>query len=178
MRDGIQGQGLNQLMGWAKNLLGENIKIIEIGSYAGASTEIIARAFPEGIIQAVDPWEKYIEDCSIYDIEKQGIELKEAEEIFDKLIKKYENVKKSKTSSLNFSESIENESMDLVYIDGNHQYSSVKEDILTWLPKIKIRGIISGHDFGWASVKRAIDEVFKKSPDQIFPDYSWAFIKG
>ncbi|MBI5684050.1 MAG: class I SAM-dependent methyltransferase [Verrucomicrobia bacterium] len=37
-------------------------------------------------------------------------------------------------------------SLDFVFIDGNHGYSYVKQDILAWLPKIKPGGVICGHD--------------------------------
>jgi predicted O-methyltransferase YrrM len=37
-------------------------------------------------------------------------------------------------------------SVDLVFIDGNHGYSAVKEDIAAWLPKVRSGGILCGHD--------------------------------
>lgn len=36
---------------------------------------------------------------------------------------------------------------DLVYIDGDHSYSSVKADIAAWLPTVKRGGLIGGHDY-------------------------------
>lgn len=39
------------------------------------------------------------------------------------------------------------DSLDFVYIDGNHAYEDVKEDIELWYPKIKKGGIVSGHDY-------------------------------
>lgn len=38
-------------------------------------------------------------------------------------------------------------SLDFVYIDANHTYESVKQDIRLWFPKVKKGGIISGHDY-------------------------------
>lgn len=37
--------------------------------------------------------------------------------------------------------------LDFVYIDGNHEYDSVKQDIQLYYPKIKEDGVIGGHDF-------------------------------
>lgn len=52
-------------------------------------------------------------------------------------------------------------SIDIVYIDANHDYEEVKKDIEAWLPKIKKGGIISGHDYGgWPGVTRAVNEAF------------------
>ena len=39
------------------------------------------------------------------------------------------------------------EFFDFVYIDGNHNYENVKEDIGLWLSKVKIGGVLGGHDF-------------------------------
>jgi predicted O-methyltransferase YrrM len=62
----------------------------------------------------------------------------------------------------------ESESVDFVYIDANHSYNFVKEDILAWLPKVKKGGVIGGHDLDWQdtedhneySVLRAVKEIF------------------
>lgn len=61
-------------------------------------------------------------------------------------------------------------SLDMVYIDANHDYESVKADIAAWLPKVKPGGILSGHDYGnlvqaageelFPGVRRAVDESF------------------
>jgi len=51
-------------------------------------------------------------------------------------------------------------SIDFLFIDGNHEYEAVKQDISLWLPKVKKGGVISGHDYDLESVKRAVDEIF------------------
>lgn len=45
------------------------------------------------------------------------------------------------------SEMFTNESLDFVYIDANHAYEFVKEDIDKWWPKVKKGGWLCGHDF-------------------------------
>jgi GR25 family glycosyltransferase involved in LPS biosynthesis len=42
------------------------------------------------------------------------------------------------------------ESLDFVFIDGDHSFDGVTKDILAWLPKIKPGGTIAGDDFGEA----------------------------
>jgi len=53
--------------------------------------------------------------------------------------------------------------LDLVFIDANHGYDYVKEDIELWIPKTKKGGIICGHDYSdtyCLGVKRAVHEFF------------------
>jgi hypothetical protein len=40
----------------------------------------------------------------------------------------------------------QDESIDFVYIDGNHEYKSVLLDILAWYPKVKKGGLLCGDD--------------------------------
>ncbi|MEZ6055077.1 MAG: class I SAM-dependent methyltransferase [Planctomycetaceae bacterium] len=39
------------------------------------------------------------------------------------------------------------ETFDWVYIDGDHSYSAVRDDLASWVPKLKRDGFILGHDF-------------------------------
>jgi len=47
---------------------------------------------------------------------------------------------------------------DMVYIDADHCYLAVKDDIKSWLPKIRGGGIIGGHDYDLRDVSTAVDE--------------------
>jgi predicted O-methyltransferase YrrM len=62
------------------------------------------------------------------------------------------------------SKNVKDNSLDFIYLDASHDYESVKEDIETWLPKMKKGSIISGDDYVvcWPGVIRAVNEVFSK----------------
>jgi hypothetical protein len=64
--------------------------------------------------------------------------------------------------SVDASSLYDDKSLDFVFIDAEHKYEYVIKDIESWLPKVKPGGIISGHDYGWDGVTRAINEVFGK----------------
>ena len=51
-------------------------------------------------------------------------------------------------------------SLDFVYIDANHSYESIKEDLGLWYPKMKTHSIFAGHDFSTQheSVIKAVSE--------------------
>jgi hypothetical protein len=51
--------------------------------------------------------------------------------------------------------------VDFVFIDADHIYERVRDDINAWLPKIKPGGIIAGHDYNPPhEVERAVNEIF------------------
>ena len=53
------------------------------------------------------------------------------------------------------------ESIDIVFIDAEHTYSGVKQDIEIWESKVRKGGVIAGHDYdhpNFPGVKNAIDE--------------------
>jgi hypothetical protein len=53
---------------------------------------------------------------------------------------------------------------DWVYIDGDHSYEAVLDDLADWSAKVKRGGMLTGDDYDWKdeagdlSVKRAVDE--------------------
>jgi predicted O-methyltransferase YrrM len=63
----------------------------------------------------------------------------------------------------------EDDSLDFVFIDANHNYEDVLEDLRNWLPKIKIGGVLAGHDYSpdlpyehSIGVDKAVDDFFGK----------------
>lgn len=55
----------------------------------------------------------------------------------------------------------EDASVDMVFLDAEHSYTAVKEDISAWYPKVRTGGILAGHDYclAWPGVKQAVDEL-------------------
>jgi hypothetical protein len=55
------------------------------------------------------------------------------------------------------------QSLDFIFIDGDHSHDAVIQDILSWLPKVKSGGILAGHDYPTThGVKSAVDEIICK----------------
>ena len=60
--------------------------------------------------------------------------------------------------------------LDFVFIDADHRYEGVKNDISIWEPIIKSGGIISGHDYDqpdWPGVRQAVSEWSEKTGREI-----------
>jgi len=62
----------------------------------------------------------------------------------------------------------DDESIDVIFFDGDHDKEGFKKDIELWYPKVKYGGIFSGHDYIWGGngVKSTIDAFsgFKAKP--------------
>lgn len=76
---------------------------------------------------------------------------------------------------------IKDGSLDFVFIDANHSYKSVLEDIQIWYPKVRKDGMVSGHDYDISrkrlhGVIRAVREYFKKD-FQVDIDCVWYHFK-
>ena len=68
---------------------------------------------------------------------------------------------------------------DLIFIDALHDYEHVKQDIALWWPKVRIGGILAGHDFNhkWPGCERAVAESFDLMQVGVAPDSVWFVMK-
>lgn len=116
-------------------LVKDNIKNsmvgVEIGVYKGGNACNMLLHLPIKMLYLIDP---YIDSDDIYDSAK-------------KKVRSFKNkVKLIRKLSENATNDVPNE-VDFVYIDGDHSYEYVKRDIEMYYPKVKVGGIIGGHNF-------------------------------
>jgi predicted O-methyltransferase YrrM len=79
--------------------------------------------------------------------------------------------------SIEASKDFEDESCDVIFIDMDHSYEGVKQDLIHWFPKLKKGGYIAGHDRDWEGVSRAIHEFFPNEKLQRVSSSCWMFHK-
>ena len=161
-------QGLLDLI----NQLPSDIIMAEIGCYTGQSTELFLKSNKVKTLYAIDIWKDTLD---LFKSKWPDHSFSEVEEAFDKRLQDFKNVVKLKMTMKEAKDSLP--LLDFVYIDGNHHYEFVKEDIKNSLSKLKPNGIISGHDYSTESpgAIKAVNEMFSK-PDKVFSDASW-FVK-
>lgn len=151
--------------------LAKEIKVrgvmVEIGCGFGESTEIFSNYFSE--VHAIDPWLRLVGT--------ELVPLKEAENAFDVMQRRHQNIIKLKGIDTLYLDRFPSSSLDFIYIDAEHDYVSVKKQINDWWSKVRKFGVIGGHDYNIGGVEKAVNEIFGK-PDKIFEDTSWMVMLG
>lgn len=171
MRNARYAQGLLDLIEAINTVRPtKEMTMIEIGSYAGESTEIFAQHF-EYVI-AIDP---YNENYDPNDVTCSYAPLSEVLKAFEKRMKKYDNVSLVQATSDDAVSSLTLKA-DFVYIDGLHTYDQIKKDIQNYRPLINKGGFIGGHDF-YPVYQGVVDGIIETigMPHKTFQDTSWLF---
>lgn len=168
--------------------------IKEFGFKRGAEVGVREGHFSRFIVQntdiekwyAIDPWENNPE------LGNADEAYRIAKEMFEPFGNRIEMIKGYSPSAADF---VEDNSLDFIYIDGMHTYNEVKADIDAWWNKLKVGGILAGHDYhleDWPGVYNSVNEFVQKNNLQLnitgieSPDYnlehdgwkpSWWFLK-
>ena len=144
---------------------------VEIGVYKGRSLFSVAQAFKdnEGKAYGIDPY--LLVEAKEYDLEKtlkervnrflKGIDFEALynqvlmnTEVFE-LSKVVEIMRKTSTEAAPYFKDIK---IDMLHIDGNHDFESVQADINNYTPLVREGGIIVFNCINWDSVKRSYDQ--------------------
>ncbi len=168
-------------LGGKRNLIGA-----EIGVYKGEHAESFLENCSIKRLYLIDSYEDYTDykDAERHYGHDQDI-LEDAEkEAKERLEEKfYFHIKWIREKSINALKDIPDK-LDFVYIDANHQYEFVKEDIENYYPKIKKGGILGGHDMynGFChehnGVIKAVTEFSVKNKLQLYVELpDWWIIK-
>lgn len=116
----------------------------EIGVEQGIYSEVLLKNNQHLRLYSVDAWAAYegYRDHMTQD-EMDVIHQKAV----DRLSPYKERVKIIKGFSTEAVEDFKDNSLDFVYLDANHEFVNVVNDIAAWEKKVKVGGIIAGHDY-------------------------------
>ncbi|OGE14677.1 hypothetical protein A3F00_00680 [Candidatus Daviesbacteria bacterium RIFCSPHIGHO2_12_FULL_37_11] len=112
----------------------------EIGVKTGDFSEIICRTGLK--LYGIDPYiiyDDYVEPETQKSLNRAMKKAADRLKAYD-----FTAIKKTSMGALH---DFPDESLDFVYIDGNHSFKFVAEDIFEWSKKVKKGGIIAGHDY-------------------------------
>jgi len=134
--------------GWLQSTRLDLAKIIALAGFKTGAEIGVCKArhaiqlfdtIPELHLYCVDSWMKYpvrnSQERQDRNYEKTVTRLKDR------------NATIIRKTSMDALPDIEDGSLDFVYIDGLHYFDYVMQDIIGWAQKVKIGGIISGHDY-------------------------------
>lgn len=143
-----------------KNVKSIELIGIEIGVCCGVSTEFLCKNLANlKILFAVDNYPTYIDwDGTKLTDERQKVIKEHAQQ----RLAKYSNIKLIYEKSSKFSETLPNNLVDFIFIDGDHSYNSIINDLNNYWPKVKSGGVFAGHGVNLPSVNCAIYDFFGK----------------
>jgi hypothetical protein len=147
----IEGFMFPDEMNWLYETAKGMKSIVEIGAFKGKSTHaLLSGISKDGMVYSIDPLD--------YDDWKDNKVFME----FMRNVGFYPNMRFIRFRSAQAVKMFEDKSIDMVFIDGDHMYPSVKQDIELWLPKTK--KLICGHDYHnftpeCEGVTKAVDEM-------------------
>lgn len=155
--------------------------IAEIGVFEGGNATLLRILFPGCQLYLIDPWEYYSE----YQTREARPYVKEQERYeiaYQRVLTAFGNDSRCAIHRKTSAEAapLVSEGLDLVFIDGNHSYEYVKEDLSLWAPKVRKGGIIAGHDYNerlFPDVVRAVREEFGDAAFVLPKDDVWAVLK-
>lgn len=152
----------------------------EIGVAKGRTCKrILKRCSSIKVYWAIDHWKHY-ESCDRYG----GVSNDDWELMYSgvcDLIQWFRSLRIFRIESIKAAGLFPPEYFDFLFIDADHKYESVKEDVLVWLPKVKKGGLICGHDYPddvkrkkYRGVVAAVNEILGRENIMLFPGNIWA----
>lgn len=127
----------------------------EIGVAEGYLSVAMFKAIPNLHLYCIDNWAPYKGNAWSGSIERNEHHFNHASKILS-----HYNATIIRKMSMDAVKNFQDNSLDFVYIDGNHSFDYVMEDLIEWTKKVKVGGIVSGDDyyhFRKAGVIEAVD---------------------
>jgi len=159
---------------------------VEIGCWKGHSISYLSsKASKNSILYAIDLWSLDLAIKTIGKLEYEKIKDFYGDffnedlffDIFLENIKNINNIKPIRKSSIDAASFFDYLKVDFVFIDADHSYSSVTNDLLCWMKVIKKSkfAIIAGHDYKINSVRSAVQKVIRSNL-KVFDYNCWYYI--
>jgi predicted O-methyltransferase YrrM len=140
--------------------------LVEIGSYCGGSTVVIARAAarrnPAATVYAIEPF-------TFHEARYQ----RDYESLFDANVTDWNLAGRIVKVKARSHDAVRDwrRPIDFLYVDGDHAYGAVTADIRDWVPLVRPGGLVCFHDYkpeGKEGVRRAVDEHVAPRHERLF----------
>lgn len=153
----------------------DTLTFLEIGVYQGNNIIPLSKKYPLINFIGVDAWSSLAFENYYKGEVMSLLNQKEMDFIYESVLYSsinINNLKYIRGFSHDVSQKFEDESLDMIFIDAAHDYTSVKRDLLAWYPKLKVGGILSGHDYSlkFFGVVEAVNEIIGYDNISIYDD--------
>ena len=127
------------------NLMGTGC---EVGVQDGHFSVTLLKRWRGSLLYSIDPWREF-EPSKYLDVanQQQAVQDRIYEGARNRLRKFGERSVIIRSTSAAGATQFAEGQLDFVYIDANHSYDAVVEDIRLWYPKLKPGGVLAGHDY-------------------------------
>lgn len=140
-----------------------NIKnMAEVGVARGHHSLHLLEAVPDLHLYSIDPWGYYLDEHENM-VHQSLDEIDKLYETIVSFLKPFGGRSTILRHTSMRAAPLVKEQLDMVFIDADHSYKSVKEDLGIWWEKVRAGGIVSGHDYNHSAhpgVTKAVNEYF------------------
>jgi Methyltransferase domain len=146
----IWGWMTPEQLDWLGGQAAQMNSVVEVGCLRGRSAFALITAC-DGPVYCIDPWPEHYES-------------------FMSACGHFPNLVAIRASSPEAAEQVPQ--VDMVFLDGDHEYAAVVADIEAWLPKT--RRLLCGHDYGhpdYPGVAEAVDAIFADAMELAGPGH-------
>lgn len=168
-------------------ILPKDCAVAEIGVWRGAFSALIRDVVTPKRLLLIDPWAGAVGDVPW---RRGEFTEEEAQQHFDDAFDEVRaafsgdaRIRIIRAMSLDAADQIADQSLDVVYIDGSHDYEDVRDDLRAWSPKLRQDGLLTGDDYYWSDdrgrnfpVRRAVDEFIAETRPKHWAVYRGQFV--
>jgi len=111
---------------------------VEVGTWKGNFAEVLCNANPALRLSCVDPWMPYQNKSQAWEDRFYRMAVRRL---------RGRNVEIIRKTSAAACPDFKDGSLDFAFIDGNHLFDFAMVDLIGWVPKVRVGGIVAVHDF-------------------------------
>jgi len=156
--------------------------VVEIGSHLGRSSFVLAKALKRtggGVLHCIDPFDASGDASAAADYKRRRSDLRLS--LLDQFRANMRRrgvgafVKPMPGLSHEVAKSFDAPMVDMVFIDGDHDYSAVRRDFDDWVPKLPKGGIVALHDVFATPFDGHYDGPWRVVQESVVnnPDWKW-----
>lgn len=152
--------------------------VVEIGTFWGRSiahlSTMLKQLNKKTSIYAIDPYNEWTPNFIPCNVPTYQMNVRNFKHIG------VEDVNLIPMLSAHAARHFNDDSIDFVYIDGNHTQEAVQCDLTLYYPKVRRGGIIAGHDYtdAYPGVKEAVDAKFGFENIKTYKNGVWEYHKS